>query len=165
MREPDLSVPTGLASPLSWGNALVADRRRGDRGRGRPHLDRRSGRRARSLRPRRPEGRGHGARLDAAEGEVEDPRLYRSCTYTVKTKSITVLTRPIARESDFVKSAKANPGVVLPIRGIGADACSAAAGKALLVWENGIEITFSFTGVNPFVATQQALAKTAVGRL
>ena len=35
----------------------------------------------------------------------------------------------------------------------------------LLVWANGAEVTFTFGGINPFVATQQSLAKTAVGRL
>ena len=52
----------------------------------------------------------------------------------------------------------------MPIEGIGADAWSAN-GTTLLVWKNGTEITITFVGVTPFVATQQALAKTAVGRL
>lgn len=91
--------------------------------------------------------------------------LYRSCTYTVKKKTITVLTRHIATQAAFDKSAKANPGVAIPIQGVGADAWSVAGGSGLLVWKNGVEITLAFSGVTPVVATQQALAKTAVGRL
>jgi hypothetical protein len=90
--------------------------------------------------------------------------LFRSCTYAVKKKTMTVQTRKFASQSAFDKSAKATKGVVFPIQGIGADAWSAN-GTALLVWKNGTEITMSFVGVEPFVATQQALAKTALGRL
>ncbi len=90
--------------------------------------------------------------------------LFRSCTYTVKKKTMTVQTRKLASQSAFDKGAKATKGVVFPIQGIGADAWSAN-GTVLLVWKNGTEITMSFAGVEPFVATQQALAKTALGRL
>jgi hypothetical protein len=90
--------------------------------------------------------------------------LFRSCTYTVKKKTMTVQTRRLASQSSFDKSVKATKGVVFPIQGIGADAWSAN-GTVLLVWKNGTEITMSFVGVEPFVATQQALAKTALGRL
>ncbi len=91
--------------------------------------------------------------------------LFTSCTYTVKKKTLTVQTRKVARKSDFEKSAKANPGGVSPIHGVGADAFSAGGGTVLLVWADGIEVSFSFVGVNPFVATQQSLAKTALSRL
>jgi len=90
--------------------------------------------------------------------------LYRSCTYKVGKKSMTVLTRHIATRGAFDKSAKANKGLVVPIQGVGADAWSVN-GTTLLVWDNGTEVTMSFFGVTPFVATQQALAKTSVGRL
>jgi hypothetical protein len=88
----------------------------------------------------------------------------RSCTYTVKKKTMTVQTRKFASQAAFDKSAKATKGIVFPIQGIGADAWSAN-GTLLLVWKNGTEITMAFVGVEPFVATQQALAKTALGRL
>ena len=91
--------------------------------------------------------------------------LYRSCTYTVKKKTLTVKTCKVAKKSAFEKSAKATPGGVFPIHGVGADAFSAGGGTVLLVWANGVEVTFVFGGINPFVATQQSLAKTAVGRL
>jgi hypothetical protein len=90
--------------------------------------------------------------------------LVRSCTYTVKKKAMTVQTRKFASQSAFDKSAKATKGIVFPIQGIGADAWSAN-GTLLLVWKNGTEITMTFVGVEPFVATQQSLAKTALGRL
>ena len=90
--------------------------------------------------------------------------VYRSCTYAVKKKTLTVQTRKLSSQSVFDKSAKANKGIVVPIQGVGADAWSAN-GTLLLVWENGTEITMTFAGVEPFVATQQSLAKTALGRL
>jgi hypothetical protein len=90
--------------------------------------------------------------------------LFRSCTYAVKKKTMTVQTRKLASRSAFDKSARATKGVVLPIQGIGADAWSAN-GTVLLAWKNGTEITIAFAGIEPYVATQQALAKTALGRL
>lgn len=89
----------------------------------------------------------------------------RACTYTVKKKTMTVLTLRVASKTAFAKNAKATPGLVVPILGISADAYSAANGTKLFVWKNGIQIVFEFTGLTPFVATQQSLANTAVGRL
>lgn len=91
--------------------------------------------------------------------------LYRSCTYAVGRKTMTVQTRRIATQALFDKSAKANRGGAFPVQGVGADTWSVAGGTALLVWKNGVEVTIAFSGVSPFVATQQSLAKTAVGRL
>lgn len=98
-------------------------------------------------------------------GKASTVGLYRTCLYTVKKKTVTVQTRKVAKKSDFEKSARANPGGVFPIHGVGAEAFSAKGGTVLLVWVNGTEVTISFGGINPFVATQQSLAKTAVGRL
>jgi hypothetical protein len=98
------------------------------------------------------------------KGKTKTVGLYRSCTYTVKKKSMTVLTRHIATKGAFDKSAKANKGIVVPIQGVDFDAWSAN-GTKLLVWQNGTAITMTFTGFEPFVSTQQSLAKTAVGRL
>ena len=88
----------------------------------------------------------------------------RTCTYTVKKKSMSVQATKVATQSAFDKSVKKNKGLVIPIQGVGADAWSAN-GTKLLVWENGFAITMTFTGFEPFVATQQSLAKTALGRL
>jgi len=50
------------------------------------------------------------------------------------------------------------------MQGVGAPAYSVN-GTTVLAWQNGTQVTITFAGVQPFVATQQALAKTAVGRL
>jgi hypothetical protein len=89
---------------------------------------------------------------------------YRSCTYSVKKESMTVLTRRVATQAAFDKAAKATKGVVFPMQGVGADAYSVN-GTKVLVWGKGTEVTITFAGVHPFVSTQQSLAKTAVGRL
>ena len=83
----------------------------------------------------------------------------RVCTYTVKKKTMTVQTTHVATQAAFDKAAKTT-GIVVPVQAVGADAWSAN-GTTLLVWKNGTEITFTFVGVAPFVATQQSLAKTA----
>ena len=88
----------------------------------------------------------------------------RSCTYTVKKKSMTVQTRRVPSQAAFDRSAKATKGVVFPMQGVGAPAYSVD-GTTILVWQHGTQVTITFAGVQPFVATQQALAKTAVGRL
>ena len=88
----------------------------------------------------------------------------RTCIYTVKKKAMTVQTTKVASQAAFDKGAKAIKGIVFPIQGIGADAWSAN-GTKLLVWQNGTAITMTFTGFEPFVSVQQALAKTALGRL
>jgi hypothetical protein len=89
---------------------------------------------------------------------------FRRCTYAVKKKTMTVQTRKLASQSAFDKSAKATRGVAFPVQGIGADAWSTN-GTVLLAWKDGTELTISFVGVEPYVATQQALAKAALGRL
>jgi hypothetical protein len=88
----------------------------------------------------------------------------RTCTYTVKKKVMTVATTKVASKAAFDKSVKANKGIVVPILGVSFDAWSAN-GTKLYVWQKGTAITMTFTGFEPFVATQQSLAKTAVGRL
>jgi hypothetical protein len=87
-----------------------------------------------------------------------------SCTYVLKKQSITIETARVATQSAF-DAAATKTGRAIPIRGAGADAWSVSGGKGLLVWKNGVRVSFSFIGVSPFVATQQSLAKTAVGRL
>jgi hypothetical protein len=86
-----------------------------------------------------------------------------SCTYVVKKKTMTVATSRVATQAAFDKAAK-KLGLAFPISGVGADAWSVE-GKTLLVWKNGIQISIAFAGISPVVATQQSLAKSAVGRL
>ena len=100
-----------------------------------------------------------------AAGKAQAAGLYRQCTYTWGHKTLTVETRAIASKSLFAKSAKANPGPVFPIPGVGDAAYSAAGGAALLVWKKGTEITFLFIGVSPVVQTQTDLANSALKRL
>jgi hypothetical protein len=88
----------------------------------------------------------------------------RVCTYTVKKKTMTVQTSHIATQTAFDKAAKTIKGIVVPVQAVGADTWSAN-GTTLLVWKNGTAITIKFVGVEPFVAVQQSLAKTASGRL
>jgi len=87
----------------------------------------------------------------------------RTCTYTVKKKTLTVQTSRVATKSAFDKSAKAS-GPAFPIQGAGADAWSVG-GTKLLVWQNGTAVAMTFAGFEPFVSIQQSLAKTAAGRL
>jgi len=101
----------------------------------------------------------------AGKGKAQTLGLYKACTYTSGKKTLTVLVRSIATKAAFEKSAKANPGPVLQLPGIGDDAFSAAAGSTLLVWKSGIEITFTFVGTSPVVQTQKDLATAAIARL
>jgi hypothetical protein len=88
----------------------------------------------------------------------------RACTYVIKKKTMIIETTRVATQSAFDKAAQ-KASLAIPIHGAGADAWSVSEGKGLLVWKNGVEISFSFAGVSPFVAAQQSLAKTAAGRL
>ena len=88
----------------------------------------------------------------------------RTCTYTVKRKTLIVTTSKIATKGAFDKSAKATTGIVVPMQGVGADAWSAN-GTTILVWQNGTAVKIDFTGFQPFVSVQQSLAKTAANRL
>jgi len=97
-------------------------------------------------------------------GKATTLGLYKSCTYKNGRKTITVLFRKMAK-ADFEKSAKKNPPPVFPIPGVGDEAFSAGGGSALLVWQKGSELTFSFFGINPVVKTQTDLASAALKRL
>ena len=99
-----------------------------------------------------------------ATAKVQTLGLYKSCTYKNGRKTITVLFRKMTK-ADFEKSAKKNPPPVFPIPGVGDEAFSAGGGAALLVWQKGSELTFTFTGVNPFVQTQKDVAGAALKRL
>jgi hypothetical protein len=88
----------------------------------------------------------------------------RTCTYTVKKKVMTVATTKVASKTAFDKSVKKTKGGVFPIMGVSFDAWTSG-GTKLFVWQNGTAITMTFTGFEPFVSVQQALAKTAAGRL
>jgi hypothetical protein len=88
----------------------------------------------------------------------------RSCTYVVKKQRMQVATSRVATQAAFDRAAK-KTGLALPIQGAGADAWSVSEGKGLLFWKNGVQVSVTFVGVAPFVATQQSLVKSAVGRL
>jgi len=90
--------------------------------------------------------------------------LYQNCTYATATgKTLIVLVRKLS-QPDFVKSAKANPGKVVAVHGIGSAAFSVQ-GSALLFWRNGTEVTLSIVGVTGPLQTEERLAKTVAGRL
>jgi hypothetical protein len=97
-------------------------------------------------------------------GKVQTLGLYKSCTYRSGRKTLTVQTRQIAK-TDFEKSARKNPPPVFPIPGIGQEAFSVGGGVALLVWQKGTELTFTYVGLNPVVKTQTDLAGAALKRL
>ena len=90
--------------------------------------------------------------------------LYQNCTYRTATgKTLVVLVRKLS-QPDFVKSAKANPGKVVAVPGIGSAAFSVQ-GSALLFWRNGTEVTLDIVGVTGPLQTEKRLAKTVAGRL
>jgi hypothetical protein len=64
-----------------------------------------------------------------------------------------------------VTSAKANPGPVVRVSGVGATAYSAAGGSILLVWRDGTEATFLVFGGGKGLREEKLLAKRVVGRL
>jgi hypothetical protein len=98
------------------------------------------------------------------KGKAQTLGLYKACTYTKGRKTLTVLVRQVGKAA-FEKSAKKNPPPVFPIPGIGDEAFSAGAGSALLVWQKGTEVVFTFVGVSPVVQTQKDVANAALKRL
>jgi hypothetical protein len=99
------------------------------------------------------------------KGKAQTLGLFKACTYKGGRRTLTVLVRTLASKASFEKSAKANPGPVFKLPGIGDDAFSAGAGSTLLVWKKGVEISFTFVGTSPFVQTQKDLASAAIARL
>ena len=90
--------------------------------------------------------------------------LYQNCTYRTATgKTLIVLVRKLS-QPDFDKSAKANPGKVVAVTGIGSAAFSVQ-GSTLLFWRNGTEVTLSIVGVPGPLQTEERLAKTVAGGL
>lgn len=87
--------------------------------------------------------------------------VYQSCAYG--KAGVVVLARKIDKAT-FDKSAAANPGGAKPVPGIGQDAYSA--GGALLVWQNGTEISILVTSDGSGGLDQaEQLAKPAVAQL
>lgn len=89
--------------------------------------------------------------------------LYQACTYVSGGKLLTVLVRSLTRAT-FDKSAKANPGPVVHVNGIGSDAYSAA-GPTLLLWKSGTEVTVLASGVAKALTVEESLGRTAASRL
>jgi hypothetical protein len=89
--------------------------------------------------------------------------LYQACSYASGGKRLTVLVRDLTR-AKFDKSAKANPGPVVHVNGIGSDAYSAA-GPTLLLWKSGTEVTVLASGVAKALTVEESLGRTAASRL
>jgi hypothetical protein len=90
--------------------------------------------------------------------------LNESCLYGTSSKRLIVLSRRLSK-SDFTRSAKANPGPVVAVAGIGSSAYSAGGGASLLVWKNGTEVSFSIFGIHAPLHAEEQLAKKAVAKL
>jgi hypothetical protein len=90
--------------------------------------------------------------------------LYESCTYITKVGTLVVQARLLNR-SDFDKSAKANPGPVAHVSGIGSDAYTVKGGFGLLVWKNGTSVTLLVIGPKNAAVAEKALGKVVAGRL
>jgi hypothetical protein len=89
---------------------------------------------------------------------------YQSCIYGAASKRLVVLTRRLSKP-DFTKSAKMNPGPVVAVAGIGSSAYSTGGGASLLVWKNGIEVSFGIFGIHAPLHAEEQLAKKAVAKL
>jgi hypothetical protein len=90
--------------------------------------------------------------------------LYQSCIYGTSSKRLVVLARRLSKP-DFTRSAKANPGPVVAVAGIGSSAYSTGGGASLLVWKNGTEVSFSIVGIHAPLHAEEQLAKKAVTKL
>jgi hypothetical protein len=89
---------------------------------------------------------------------------YQSCIYGSSSKRLVVLSRRLSKP-DFMRSAKANPGPVVAVAGIGSSAYSTGGGASLLVWKNGTEVSFSIVGIHAPLHAEEQLAKKAVTKL
>lgn len=97
----------------------------------------------------------------AGTGQEVKVGLYDSCTYA--GAHFVVLVRNIDKAT-FDKSASLNPGGAKPIAGIGDDAYVASG--ALLVWQNGTEISLGVMGGSSDpLAAEKKLAAAALARL
>jgi hypothetical protein len=90
--------------------------------------------------------------------------LYQGCTYISKGGTVVVQDRLLGR-SNFDKSAKANPGPVAHVSGIGSDAYTVKGGFGLLVWKNGTSVTLLVIGPKNAAAAEKTLGKVVAGRL
>jgi hypothetical protein len=107
----------------------------------------------------------HALGVTVKKPKLQNLGLFVSCFYaTSSTKSVTVQTRTISR-NDFDRSAKANPGPVKHLAGIGSDAYSVGGGSTLLVWKNGTGVTLLVLGMPNALTTEKALAAKAAARL
>ena len=95
-------------------------------------------------------------------GKAEKLGLYQACVYTSAKNGLSILARQTTRSS-FDRSAKANPGKIVHVSGIGADAYRA--GPAFLLWKDGTEVSLLASGfANPLKA-EETLGRAAAGRL
>ena len=101
----------------------------------------------------------------ASKGKPRVMRPYDVCVFSAGKKSLTVKIRAVANKADFEKSAQKSAPPVFPFPGVDESAYSAGGGTVLLVWKDGVEIVFSFTGASPVIQTQKDLATAVVARL
>jgi hypothetical protein len=100
-------------------------------------------------------------------GKEEKLRLFDSCTYTRRRKTVVVKTRQISKAS-FQQSAKRIPGTSLKVTGIGEEAWVAFVprGISLYLWQHRTEVVFQVLGTGSNASTVvRDLAKTAVSRI
>lgn len=90
--------------------------------------------------------------------------LYQGCTYISKAGTVVVQDRLLTR-AKFDTSAKANPGPVAHVSGIGSDAYTVKGGFGLLVWKNGTSVTLLVIGPKNASAAEKKLGKIVAGRL
>jgi hypothetical protein len=102
--------------------------------------------------------------VSAGAGTTEKIGLYQSCIYMAGAKGVIVLERQFSR-ANFDKSAKANPGPVVHLNGIGSDAYSVKGGSAVLLWKNGTEVTVAVSGLGKPLNANETLARAAATRL
>ena len=86
------------------------------------------------------------------------------CFYTHGTMTLAVRVSAISRGL-FASEAKAAPGPVVPVSGIGSAAYSIADATALLVWTHGTELAVQIVGDATALKDEKMLAKKAVSRL
>lgn len=97
-------------------------------------------------------------------GKAQQLGLYASCLYRSRKgfTTLTVQSRAIGR-ADFVRSAKANPGPLERVAGVGTEAFSASG--VLLAWKRGTEIIVLAFGVGDAPAAEKRAALAALARV
>ena len=102
--------------------------------------------------------------MDQTEGQ------YAACTFSstgMGVSTVTLLIRPLA-EGAFGRSTAANQQPVKLLKGFGSPAYTVAGGQALVVWSDGLELTFlaeSQTAPQGDLPAEEQLATSAIRHL